>query len=174
MTNIEILQLVDRLEELLDRGWRLPGSRKVVVDEEVFLNIIDQMRISIPSEIKQAKEIQQEREKYVAQAREEARRIIAEAREDAVRQLDDHALRRAAESQAETLLKRAQDASAHIRAGADEYAEARLRELGDYIARLQVVIQNGLSTLESRRTQQALAGSAERQAEQAAEAKSAP
>jgi len=164
VANIEILQLVDRLEELLERSWRLPGSRKVIVGEEAFLNIIDQMRISIPPEVKQAKEILQERERILSQARDEARRMIAEAREDTVRQLDDHTLYRAAQVQAEAIIRRAQQEATHIRAGADEYAEARLKELEEYVTRLQAVIQNGLSTLDSRRPQQAVSASAADQA----------
>jgi cell division septum initiation protein DivIVA len=152
--NIDILQLIDRLEELVDRGWRLPFGGKVAIDRDMFLNIIDQMRITIPQEIKQAKDIQRERDKYVAQAQEEARRIIAQAREDAAKELDNHKLKRAAEAQAEAILKRAQLEAARIRAGADEYAEARLKDLSQQVAQLQIVIQNGIQTLEARRIQQ--------------------
>jgi hypothetical protein len=153
-TPIDILALVDRLEEVLDRGWRLPLGKKVVIDEDMFLNIMDQMRISIPQEIKQAQEIQQEKDKYIAQANDEARRIIAQAREDAAKQLDEHKLRQEAEIQAEAIIRRAQQEGAQLRAGADEYAEIKLREFGQHISKLQVVIQNALDALQSRRAQQ--------------------
>lgn len=150
---IDILQLVDRLEELLDAGTRVPFSKRVVVDEEAFLNIIDQMRITIPQEIRQAREVQLERDKYIAQAHEEARRIIAQAREDAARQLDEHELRKVAESRSETILNHAQRDAARIRAGADEYAETKLHDLAQAVAHLQQVIDNGLQALQSRRAQ---------------------
>lgn len=143
---IDILNLVDRLEELLDRGMRLPFG-KVAIEEEACLNIIDQMRISIPQEIKRAKEIQDERDKYVAQANEEARRIIAQAREDAAKLLDEHKLREAAEAQAETILKRAQEDAARIRQAADEYVAGKLEEFGQQLAKLQQQVQNGLEVL---------------------------
>jgi len=151
VVHIDILQLIDRLEELVDRGWHLPLSNKVAIDEEAFLNIIDQMRISIPQEIKQAREVQLEKDRYVAQAHEEARQIIAQAREDAARLLDEHELRKAAQEQAEAILRKARREAARIRAGADEYAETKLRELGQRVSQLQRVIQNGLSALEERR-----------------------
>ena len=151
MINIDILHLIDRLEELIDHGWRLPLGSKVAIDEDAFLNIIDQMRITIPQEIKQAREVQREKDKYVAQAHEEARRILAQAREDAAKELDEHKLRQAAESQAEAVLKHAQLEAAQIRAGADEYAEGRLRELEQYVDQLRMVIQNGIQALETRR-----------------------
>jgi vacuolar-type H+-ATPase subunit H len=126
-----------------------------MVDEEAFLNIIDQMRITIPQEIKQAREVQLEREKYVAQAREEARRIVAQAREDAAQQLDEHALRQAAETRAEAIVTQAQREAARIRSGADDYAQGRLQELAQEIDQLQQVIQNGLEALGRRQQQRA-------------------
>ncbi len=155
MILIDILQMIDRLEELVNNGARLPLSSKVIIDENAFLNMIDQMRISIPQEIKQAKEIQLERDKYVAQAHEEARRILAQAREDAAKQLDEHQLRQQAQAQAEAILRRAEQDAARIRAGADEYAEAKLKELAQHLAQIQTVIQNGLATLEERRAARA-------------------
>ena len=155
MTPIDILHLIDRLEDLLEHGWRLPLGNKVAIDEDMFLNIIDQMRIVIPQEIKQAREVQQERDRYVAQAHEEARRIIAQAREDAAQQLDEHKLRKAAEAQAEAIIQRAQQEAARIRSGADEYAEAKLKELSENLSRLQSIIQNGINLLENRRAEYA-------------------
>jgi len=116
------------------------------------LNIVDQMRISIPQEIKQAREVREERDKYVGQAHEEARRIIAQAREDAVHHLDSHQLRKAAEAEAESVLKKAEEDAAQIRAGADDYAEAKLRELEEHVGRVQEVVRNGLMTLKERQT----------------------
>jgi vacuolar-type H+-ATPase subunit H len=162
---VDILQLIDRIEELLDSGWRVPMSKRVAIDEEAFLNIVDQMRITVPQEIKQAREVALERDKYIAQAHEEARRIIAQAREDAAAQLDEHALRQQAEERASAVLKKAVEEATSIRAGADEYAEGKLRELGRQLERLQAVVENGLSTIEERRAQRAPAaapaGSAE-------------
>jgi len=152
---IHILQLVDRLEELLERGWRLPLSSKVVLNEDTFLNIVDQMRISIPQEIKQAREVREERDKYIAQAHEEARRIIAQAREDATQHLDSHRLREAAENEAEAILKRAEKEAAHVRIGADRYAEAKLRELAEQIAKINQIISSGIEVLKTRQERRA-------------------
>jgi len=144
---------VDRLEELVDHGSRVPLTHKVAIDEEMFLNIIDQMRITIPQEIKLAKEIQAERDKYVAQAHDEARQIIAQAREDAARMLDEHQLRKEATVQAELVIRRAQEERDRIRAGADAYAETRLRELAQLLEQWQSTVQKGLSVLDKRRTE---------------------
>jgi hypothetical protein len=71
--------LVDRLEALLNKGWRVPLSAKTMIDEDEFLDIVDQMRIAFPEEIKQAKKIVQERERIITQAQEEAKNIVETA-----------------------------------------------------------------------------------------------
>jgi len=91
---IDILTLIDQLEQVFDQGFRVPLSDKVAIDKWAFLNIVDQMRLTIPQEIKQARDVQLERDKYIAQAHDEAREIIAQAREDAAKLLDEHQLRR--------------------------------------------------------------------------------
>jgi hypothetical protein len=69
---MDILHLVDRLEELVNEGRRLPLSSKVMMDEQKIWDLIDQMRISVPEEVKKAKRTNQERDRIIAQAHEEA------------------------------------------------------------------------------------------------------
>ena len=144
---MDILQLIDRLDELLDAGYRVPLSDKVAIDEQAFLNIIDQMRITIPREIKRAHEVEAEKEKYVAQAHEEARRIIAQAREDAAKLLDEHELRTAAQERAAKITDKAQREAEGIRHGAEEYALSELQKLDAQLAALQAVVRNGVYSL---------------------------
>jgi len=144
---VDILQLIDRLDELLDAGVRVPLSDKVAIDEQAFMNIIDQMRITIPREIRRAKEVEAEKEQYVAQAHEEARRIIAQAREDAAKLLDEHELRTAAEERARAITSKAERTAADIRRGAEEYALSELQKLDEQLTALQAVVRNGVYTL---------------------------
>ncbi len=148
---IDILHLVDRLEELVEQGRRLPLTSAVVIDEGTFLDIVDQMRISIPEEIKQAKRIEQERDEIIARAHAEAARIISQGREDAARLVAEHELRRQAQEQAERMLEEARRQAQAIRQGADDYAAEVLAKLSEEVANLQRVITNGLVALGQRR-----------------------
>src|SRR5258708_17847629 len=80
---MDILQLIDRLEELFNDGRAMPFTHSVLVDEDRMLEIIDQMRIVIPDEVKKAQQILSQRDRFLAQAQEEADRTIALAREKA-------------------------------------------------------------------------------------------
>jgi vacuolar-type H+-ATPase subunit H len=147
---MDILQLIDRLDELLDDGWRVPLANRVAIDEQAFLNIIDQMRITIPREVKRAHEVEAERDKYIAQAHEEARRILAQAREDASKLLDEHALQAVAQEQAKKIVEQARREADQVRRGAEEYAIAELKKLEEQVSALQQVVRNGLLALEQR------------------------
>ena len=69
---MDILHLVDRLEELFNEARSLPFTRSVIVDEDRMLELIDQLRITIPEEVKKAQQLLAEKERILAQARDEA------------------------------------------------------------------------------------------------------
>src|SRR5512142_929860 len=129
MIAIDILYLVDRLEALLSKGWRVPMTSKTMIDEDEFLDIVDQMRIAIPEEIKLAKKMQQDRERVLAQTQEEAARILALAKEDSARLTNDHSIVKSAQERANQVEQQAKADAAAIRAGADQYATEVLREI---------------------------------------------
>lgn len=155
MIAIDVLYLVDRLESLLNKGWRVPLSAKTMIDEDEFLDIVDQMRIAFPEEIKQAKKIVQERDRIVAQAQEEAKHILETAREDAARLTNEHAIVKAAQQQATQIERRANVEAEARRRGADEYAtqvlkelHTRLEQFAQQIAQMQSQVYNGLNLLQ--------------------------
>jgi hypothetical protein len=78
---MDILHLVDRLEELFNESRALPFTRNVVVDEDKMLDIIDQMRVAIPEEVKKAQQMLAQKDRVMAQAQEEATRIVSLAKE---------------------------------------------------------------------------------------------
>lgn len=132
----------------------MPLSAYLVINEDDFLDVIDQMRTAIPKEIKEAEKIQRERERYIAQAEEEADRIVQMAKEDADKLLDEHEIVRSAAKREETIIERAQREAAVLKGEADEYARGVLLSLNDQlgvlegqITNLLVTVQNGLNTL---------------------------
>ena len=147
MIIIEILALVDQLEKLVTEGWRVPLSTKTAINENSFFELIDQMRVSIPQEIKRANDLLQEREKVLAAASEEAERIIAGAREDAQRLVDEHEIMAAARAEAEGIKAQARREVEEIKKGADEYAIGVLGELESQLTSLLQTTTNGVAKL---------------------------
>ena len=150
----DIYHLIDRLERLLADSMRMPLSVYLIVNEDDFLDVIDQMRTAIPQQIKDGERLQRERERIVAQAEEEAGRIVQKARDDAANLTLEHELSRAAEQRANTVMERARREADVLKADANEYARTVLNSLDEQldaveaqIAHLLITVRNGLSTL---------------------------
>lgn len=159
MIAIDILYLVDRLEAAINKGTAVPFSNKRMIDEDECLDIIDQLRIAVPEEIKQSRRITQEKDRILAQAKEESDRIIQMSREEAARQADTSEVARTAQSRAQLILQQADTDAKSVRAGADDYAQQvltdlqqRLDELTARVATLQGTVHNGLRVLNEKRT----------------------
>jgi hypothetical protein len=149
---IDILHLVDRLEELVvTESRQIPLTDRVAVDEERFLDIVDQMRVSIPEEIKKAKRIQQERERIIAQANEEAGRIVSLAKEEADNLVLNDEVAKAAEARAAVIVDRAQNEARQIRKDADEYVLEVLTQLEYQLDGLLTTVRNGLRQVQHSR-----------------------
>jgi vacuolar-type H+-ATPase subunit H len=151
---IDILELVDRLELLINEGWRVPFSAKTVVNDDVFFDIVDQMRISIPEEVKRAKELLQDRENVLAEATKNAERVVDEAQGKAARLVDEHDITTSAQAEADRIKAEAEREAAEIRKGADDYAMGVLSELESRLSSLLRLSSNGLKELQRRRRQQ--------------------
>jgi len=147
---MDILHLVDRLEELFNNSRAIPLTHNVIVDEDKFLDIIDQMRISIPEEVKKAQEVFTKKDRYMAQAQEEANRTLQLARDKASDLIDKEALVSDAKRRADQILDQARVEAENVRAGADQYAQESLLNLEHAMEGLLTQVRNGLRLLDEK------------------------
>jgi len=147
---MDILHLVDRLEELFNNSRAIPLTHNVIVDEDKFLDIIDQMRISIPEEVKKAQEVFTKKDRYMAQAQEEATRTLQLARDKASDLIDKEALVSDAKRRADQILDQARVEADNVRAGADQYAQESLLNLEHAMEQLLTQVRNGVRLLEEK------------------------
>jgi vacuolar-type H+-ATPase subunit H len=152
---MDILHLVDRLESLITSSRMVPFSVYRLVDEDRALELIDQMRISIPEEVKQAKRVHQERDRIIAQAHEESGRLVELAREEAEALVQRDVITATAERRAQTIIERAQREALGLKAESDEYVVQALSELEASLMRTLTVVRNGLDKIERERQQAA-------------------
>jgi len=145
---MEIIYLIDRLESLINEAKRLPLTSGVIVNQEEFLKIIDQMRLTIPQEIREARRLKEEREEVIARAQAEAEKIVAEAKGEVDGLLAEERLLKAAKEEGAKIMEQARREAEKIRKGADEYAIEVLGQLQDQLIALQTTIQNGLDYLQ--------------------------
>ncbi len=152
---MDILQLIDRLEELFNESKNVPFTKNVMVDEDRMLDIIDQMRIAIPEEVKKAQQLLGQRDRVLAQAQEEANRTLELARQKADQLVMKDGITQEAQRRAEQILAQARSEAESTRADADDYVLDSLTQLQAELDRLNNQVNNGIRTVkdeQARRT----------------------
>ena len=146
---MDILHLVDRLEELLNKSRPLPFTHNVIVDEDSILDLIDQMRATIPEEVRKAQQILAQRDRFLAQAQEEANRTIAIAREKSESFVEKDAIVQSAHARADLVVDQAHVDADRIRKEADVYIVETLTRLEMELDRSLNQVRNGIRALQS-------------------------
>jgi cell division septum initiation protein DivIVA len=146
---MDILHLVDRLEELFNESRPIWLTHSVIVDEDRMLDLIDQMRVAIPEEIKKAQQIITQRDRILAQAKEEANRTIALAREKADKRLEDNEIIETAKVRAKEIVDKAYSEASITQREADKYVLETLTNLEIHMDRLLNQVRNGIKTLQN-------------------------
>ena len=141
---MDILQLIDRLEELFNDAKAVPFTHNVVVDEDKMLELIDQMRIAIPEEVKKAQQLVAQRDRVMAQAQEEANRTLQIARDKADQLVQKDIVTQEAQRRADQILAQARAEAEGVRTDADNYVLDTLMQLQDQIAKLSNQVNNGV------------------------------
>jgi cell division septum initiation protein DivIVA len=146
---MDILHLVDMLEQLLNQSRPLPFTHNVIVDEDRMLDIIDQMKIVIPEEVKKAQQLLAQKDRVLAQAQEEGNRTISIAREKSEQLVERDAIVQAAQARADQILAQARAEAEKTRNDADSYVVDKLTNLEMELDRALNQVRNGIRTLQS-------------------------
>ncbi len=145
---MDILHLIDRLEEILNESRPFPFTHNVIVDEDRVLDLIDQMRVAIPEEVKKAQSLLAQRDRLLAQAQEEANRTLAIAREKSEQLVERDAIVQAAQARAEQIIQQARADIENTRRDADEYVVETLTRLEMELDRALTQVRNGIQMLQ--------------------------
>jgi vacuolar-type H+-ATPase subunit H len=140
---MNVLALIEYLEEEVGTASNVPLSNKCAVDREKCLDIINDIREGLPTEILEAEEINKEKEQILSDAEKEAEQIIEDANEKVEQMVDQNKITQMAYEKAEEVIQNAETSAREIRLSANEYVEDILADLESYIQRnLDIVRQN--------------------------------
>jgi hypothetical protein len=145
---MDILHLVDRLEELVNHSRSIPFTHNVIVDEDRMLDIIDQMRVAIPEEVKKSQQILAQKDRVIAQAKEEADRTVQIAQEKSDKLSDRDSIVQDARKKATQIEAEAELRAKTIRSDADDYVSETLTNLEIALERVLNQVRNGIYILE--------------------------
>ncbi|MCC6959572.1 MAG: hypothetical protein IT301_06960 [Dehalococcoidia bacterium] len=129
--HMEILDLIDTLEELVIQARRLPVGGNLVVDRKRMLDVIDQMRLAVPSDLRQAQQVLETREQIITDAHESARATLDRAETERERRIEENSVSREAQERSKQLLMDSEARARQVIAEADATAAAHLSEAAE-------------------------------------------
>lgn len=141
---MEIFTLLETLEDALENGRRIPFSDKCIVDKGELLDIIKEIRLKLPDELKQAKWVKEERGRILAESQKEADDIIKEAENRIISMIDEHEITRQAYEQKTQIIEIANEKAREISNGTKLYAD-------NILEKAELVLEDALKTIQNNR-----------------------
>src|SRR4029077_5219626 len=155
---MDVLVLIDKLDDLVHNAKAVPLTDQVRIDREEIYDILDQMRATIPEEIKQARWIVKERQEMLAEAKRETDRLLGEAREQAVREASQTEIVKIAERQAQDIVDEARREAREARLEMEDWADSMLASLEVNLDRFLTAVRRGRERLHERSQETVVAG----------------
>jgi hypothetical protein len=134
----DVDSLIDLLEALVGEGRRVPFGRKLLVDEERLVDIVDRLRTAIPAEVKEAHRLLDQRDQLLEEARVQSRQMLSE-----------RGLLEGLDKERRQIIDEAEREAERIRTEADRYARGVLIELQDRLEKLNHSVRNGIEALQA-------------------------
>ncbi len=144
---MEILTILETLEDVVEKSVNVPVVGKCLIDKEEILEIIKEIRLKLPDDIKQAKWVKEERQRILLEAQKEANNIIRDAENKISSLVDEHEITKKAYEQANEIISNAQKNAREIRLGTREYADSILNKLEEILADTINVVQTNREEL---------------------------
>lgn len=144
---MEIFTLLETIEDMIERSKSVPFSTKGIVDKEEMLEIIKEIRLKLPEELKQAKWVKEERQRILVEAQKEADGIVKEAENRIISMIDEHEITRKAYEQKAEIIETANEMSREISKGTKEYADNILQGIEVALEDALKIVQNNRNEL---------------------------
>jgi F0F1-type ATP synthase membrane subunit b/b' len=144
---MDIFALLDVIEDMVERGFTIPIWGKTLVEKEDVIDVLKEIRLKIPDEIKQAKWVKEERQKILHEAQIEANNMLKEAEEHILQKVSEHEICKEAQKKGEEIVNDAQDMAKEMHESAKHYADQVLCRLEDILKEAHGTISQNRSQL---------------------------
>ena len=134
--SIRVMTLLDDLEEILSNASKVPFSEKAIVDSDEIRSIVDDIRLSMPKDIQQAKWVKDEQDRILNEARSEYDKVIVAAKKQAEYLVENDIIKKESEKRADALISEAENHSRYIKLRSYEYVDKLLYDMQNDIAKV--------------------------------------
>ena len=143
-SGMEIFTLLEKLEDVVENGLVIPLTGKTMVNKKEMIELLKEIRVMLPDEIKQAKWIKEERQRILVEAQNEADDIIKEAENRIISMIDEHEITKKAYEKKVEIIETANEMSREIKSGTEEYAD-------NVLAGIEVALEDALKVIKNNR-----------------------
>ncbi|MBQ5810800.1 MAG: ATPase [Clostridia bacterium] len=119
---MNIDELLEMLDEIIDSGVKIPG-KKTLIDADKLRAVVDDIRLNLPTEIKQAKGIVADRAEIITEAKRSADNVIRAAEERAKAMVAQEEITQLAQAKAAEIISNAQVKSREMRKAAQDFVD---------------------------------------------------
>lgn len=128
-------EVVNSLYQMVQDAWSVPlGGDKCVIERDRALDLLDELRVNMPADVKMARDIVEKRNDLVAAGKREAEAIRKQAEEAARRQVSETEIVQQARRKAKEILGNAEIQARELRRVANEYCEDTLKRAEEAVA----------------------------------------
>ena len=155
---MEIFTLLETLEDIVESARSMPFTESVLVNKNDILDLVKEIRLKLPDELKQAKWVKEERQRILVEAQKEADGIVKEAENRIISMIDEHEITKKAYDKKTEIIADANEMYREITKGTNDYVdgilaniENNMLELGKSLSNVEMTIQNAVETIQNNR-----------------------
>ncbi len=143
----ELEALIDEAIAIVSQGRPLPMSSTVKVNKAELLDILEEIRDTLPEELRRARWLLKEKEEFLAQARQERQEIIDQGRAQVARMIERQEITRAAEARARQIIAEARADARTLQRRVEDYCDHKLAQFEAVLERTTRTLQQGREKL---------------------------
>ena len=144
---MDILNLLERIEDIIEDASKFPLSSKVMIDKEEVLEVINEIRLKLPDEINRASWVAKERQRILNEAQNEADELISKVTAQQKALIEDSEITRQAKKYANQLIQEAEQKANEMKSGAYDYSDEILSKLQEKIRDINNIIEDNREVL---------------------------
>lgn len=146
---MDILNLLERIEDIIEEASKFPLSNKVMIDKEEILEVINEIRLKLPDEINRASWVAKERQRILNEAQSEADELIEKVKEQQKYLVEENEITRQAQKYADKLIQEAEIKANEMKIGAYSYSDEILSKLQEKIREINGIIEQNREVLKN-------------------------
>lgn len=150
---MDALELIDELEDIIDKGVSVPFTGRCLLDKEELMDLIQEIKLKLPDDLNQAKWIKNERQNIIDDAKKEADKIIKEASDKIISMIDENEITKSAKEQAALIMEKAQTDAKATKAASYKYTDNLLENVETVVTDAIHELEQCISVVRSNRNE---------------------